>query len=221
MSLRRLILFSGMGGDARLFAKLQLTDIETLAPDHVEPLPKESLREYAARLMALHAVGPQDVVGGVSFGGMLAAEIASQRKVSGLILLGSCRQPSRLPWSYAWFERGSRVLPGFLFRVRTWSPVLRWRFAPVDRNSAASIAAMAAKQPTRRLRAFGRMAVQWPGAPAPSCPTLSMHGDRDRIIPIRCADPDVILEDAGHAFTLTHPESTSAAIRDFLRNLPD
>lgn len=78
---------------------------------------------------------------------------------------------------------------------------------------------MAADCPPSRLRALGRMIMTWPGIEKSACPTLVIHGDSDRIIPIRCSQPDLVLASAGHAFTLTHPDQTSSAIRHFLSRL--
>lgn len=208
-----------MGGDSRLFGPIQLSNINLLTPDHVEPLPGEDLRRYAARLISEFEIAPQDVIGGASFGGMLAAEISTQCQVAGLVLLGSCLQPSRLPWSYRWMERAGWLIPDFALGVRSWMPLVRWRFAPTTPEAGACLIAMAADYPTSQIRAFGRMALGWPGISRPSCPTLSVHGDQDRIIPLRCADPDVVLTGAGHAFTLTHSAQTIAAIQGFLNRL--
>ncbi|MEE8425467.1 MAG: alpha/beta hydrolase, partial [Elusimicrobiota bacterium] len=61
-----------------------------------------------------------------------------------------------------------------------------------------------------------RMAMNWAGAEGVLCPVLSVHGDRDVIIPPSCAEPGIVLKDAGHAFTLTHAEETNSAIKGFL-----
>ena len=79
MNTRRLLLFSGMGGDSRLMRPIQIHGIEVVTPDHAEPRAGEDLVGYASRVAKLQGIGPADVVGGASFGGMLAAEIARQR----------------------------------------------------------------------------------------------------------------------------------------------
>ncbi|MBI3288953.1 MAG: alpha/beta hydrolase [Elusimicrobia bacterium] len=213
----RLILFSGMGGDNRLYRHIRIPDADTVTPNHVEPNDGETLPQYAARIADGLNIQPADVIGGISFGGMIAGEIAKQRPVAGLILLGSCLRPSRLPWSYKWAERIGRFVPDFAFRLRSCGPLLHWRFAPLTPEAAKCLVEMARTYPMSQLRGFGRMAVQWDGAANPSCPLLSIHGDWDRIIPLHCAESGLVLKDAGHAFTLTHAEQTVSAIREFLR----
>jgi pimeloyl-ACP methyl ester carboxylesterase len=217
--LRRVFLFSGMGGYARLLAPIHLAGIEVVAPNHAEPLPDEDLPRYAARVAGIQGIGSEDVVGGASFGGMLAAEISGQRRVAGLILLGSCLKPTRLPWTYRWVERVGRFVPDFALSFRSFRPLVRWRFAPISRAAEECLVAMAAVCPTNQIRAFGRMILSWKGAEKLSCPVLSIHGATDRIIPPSAAEPGIVFKDAGHAFTLTHPTQTISAIEDFLTRL--
>ena len=217
MKPRRLVLFSGMGGDGRLFRSIRIPDAEIVTPDHIEPAQGETLTQYAARIADGLDIQPADIVGGASFGGMLAGEIARQREVAGLILLGSCLRPGLLPWSYRWVERVGRFIPDFVLGLRSWRPLVRWRFAPVTPDAETCLVEMAVSYPTAQIRAFGRMVIGWTGVDSVPCPVLSIHGDWDRIIPLKCAEPDIILKDAGHAFTLTHADQTNSAIREFLR----
>lgn len=215
---RRLVLFSGMGADGRLMRPIRVPGVDVCTPDHVEPAPGEDLSRYAARVAELHSIDASDVVGGASFGGMIAAEIARQWTVAGLVLLGSCVRPGRLPWAYKWIERLGKFIPDRLLGCRSWRPVVRWRFAPVTAEAEQCLVAMAATCPPSQIREFGRMALTWSGVERFSCPVLSVHGDRDRILPMGGAEPGLILPNAGHAFTLTHAEPTSAAIQEFLRS---
>ena len=214
----RVVLFSGMGADNRLFRSIRIPEVEIVTPDHAEAVPGENLTHYAARITDGLSIQPEDIVGGTSFGGMLAGEIARQRRVAGLILLGSCLRPDRLPRSYRWIERLACFIPDFALSCRSWRPLVRWRFAPITRDAETCLIEMANRCPAAQIRAFGRMIMDWPGIDDDvTCPVLSIHGDCDRIIPLKSAAPDIILKDAGHAFTLTHAEQTTSAIRGFLR----
>lgn len=214
---RRLVLFSGMGADSRLTRPVRVRGVGQEFPEHLEPEAGEDLPRYAARVAERWGIGPADVVGGTSFGGMLAGEISAQRRVAGLVLLGSSIRPERFPRAYGWVERLCRFLPDPLIGVRSFRLLVRRRFAPMTPEGERCLLEMAAACPVSRLRAFGRMIVGWKGVGTPECPILSVHGRLDRIIPPRCAEPGVVLEDAGHAFTLTHAERTCRAVGDFLR----
>lgn len=218
---RRVVLFSGMGGDKRMFAPIRAAGFELVAPDHIEPQEGEGLEAFAERTASRHGLGADDVVGGVSFGGMLAAQISSRRKVAGVVLLASCHQPRRLQARYRAVEFFSRALPDALLGLRSWPPLVRGRFAPVDPANAALLIEMARGYSPAMLRRFGRMIVEWPGVESFSCPMLAVHGADDRIIPRGCIDAHVVLPAAGHAISLTHPGPVNAAIQDFLRSLAE
>lgn len=216
----RLILFSGMGGDARLMRPIRVPGVELLMPDHAESLDGESLSGYALRLAQAHRVGDGDVIGGASFGGMIAAEMARQRKVRGLVLLGSCTQPSRLPASYRVVEKLQPLIPDQLLALRTLRLLVRSRFAPTTEQAMDTLIAMARDCPPRQLREFARMTMNWDGAERFDCPVLVLHGDSDGIIPPSAArDGHIVLKNAGHSFTLTHAEETSAHIARFIQGL--
>lgn len=216
----RVVLFSGMGGDARLLRPVRVPGVEQLTPEHVEPLRGESLAEYARRVAEGHGIRAQDVVGGASFGGMLAAEIARQREVAGLVLLGSCTQPRRLPASYRVVEKLQPLIPDALLALRTLRLLVRARFAPTTPEALDTLIAMAKDCPPSQLRGFAAMTFGWEGAERLDCPVLALHGDADAIIPVSAArEGHILLKNAGHSFTLTHADETSAHIARFVAGL--
>jgi len=215
-----LILFSGLGADHRLFSQLKVGDIELITPDHLAPLPDEDLVAFARRCAQAVAITRHDLVGGASFGGMIAAEIARQQTVAGLVLLGTCIQPRKLPMSYRMTKPFVRWIPSSLLKVRRVPFLIRWRFAPLTKEAFACLLLMGSTFSGETIKAFCRMVLGWTGVESFSCPVLSLHGDRDRMIPVSCAIPaSVVIPNAGHAFTLTHPETTTAAIRPFLSTI--
>jgi pimeloyl-ACP methyl ester carboxylesterase len=216
---RRLVLFPGMGADARLVSRIGLKNADLVAPNHEKTLPFENLIRYSDRMADKLAIRPDDIVGGVSFGGMMAAQIAARRKTAGLIVLGGSLDSAWLPPHYRALDAAGLLIPDFLLGVRSWAPVVRWRFSPVDRESLACLQRMAEDCPPRRLWDFGHMIVEWAGVQRPECPTLVVHGDLDRVIPIEVVKPDVVISGAGHAFTLTHAEETTRVLADFVARL--
>ena len=211
----RLILFSGLGGDGRLFRHIRLPDIDVITPDHVDPLAGETLSEYAGRIRVIHGLEPGDIIGGASFGGMIAAEISTQQAVAGLVLLGTCLDPKKLPLLHRLIAWASPLVPNAILGLRSWSPLVRWQFAPLSPEAEECMVEMAADFPPSQLRAFARMVATWAGVDKLTCPVVSIHGDMDRIIPLSAGKPGVVLKNAGHSFTLTHVEDTIAEIQAF------
>jgi pimeloyl-ACP methyl ester carboxylesterase len=177
------------------------------------------LPEFSARTAERHGLGADDVVAGMSFGGMVASQISAQRALRGVVLLGSCHQTRRLPAIYRAVEFSGRYTPDFILATRSWSPFIHGRFSPIGAADASIMSDMAAEYPTIMLRSFGRMIVEWGGVENLPCPKLIVHGDKDVILPLSCVDADVVVPGSGHAFTLTHPDPINAAILEFLRRL--
>jgi len=212
----RLILFSGMGADGRLFGELRISGFELACPAHVMPDEGELLPAYARRVAEHHDVRSGDVVGGASFEGMLAAEIAATRAVRSLVLLGTAPHPRHLPPGVRAMERVSRLVPDSVLGLRAQRLLVRSRFGPMGRAHLELLMEMSRECPTLMMRRFAFMIAKWEGPRSTSCPTLVVHGARDRIIPLGRIPADRVLPEAGHAFQLTHARETSLAIEEFL-----
>ncbi len=147
----QLILLPGLGADERLLEPQRRAFPQLIVPPWIPPRTKESLADYAARMAESvthctpHALReekplaereerphaereeykPRLVLGGVSFGGMLAYEMARHLKPDAVVLIASCRNRRGLRWLYragrplwplvpAWtWERRQVVLPPF------------------------------------------------------------------------------------------------------------
>src|SRR5262245_55843221 len=88
-----LILLSGMAADERLFEPQRVAFPDLRVPAWIDPLPGESLRGYAARLARRIDPGRPCLVGGASFGGMVALEMAPHLQADACVLIGSVRSP--------------------------------------------------------------------------------------------------------------------------------
>lgn len=216
--MRKLLLFSGLGADARLFSKIAVPGVQVVAVDHLEPAPAERFEDYVARLRAAHPLGPDDLVGGSSFGGMLAAEYAKQQPVAGLILLGTCLRTRELPGYYRALSKGARFLPDALLARKPAPRVMRRLFGPLDGAALELFLTMVEACPPSRLKGFARMLADWPGV-RPAGAVLSVHGKLDKVLPVALAEPGVVLEDAGHALVLSHPAAVNTALAGFLPRL--
>lgn len=68
---------SGLGADKRIFSKLTLSaEFDIIHIDWIVPFSKETLVSYAKRLSKVIDVNNPFALIGVSFGGMIAVEIA-------------------------------------------------------------------------------------------------------------------------------------------------
>jgi len=209
-----LVLLPGMGGDRRMFAPQLAAFPNASVPDWLEPCAGESLGEYAGRMARAVDPGGPCLVGGASFGGMVAIEMAPHLQARACVLIGSIRSPTELPpricmlrpWVCAMGGRGPDLLPAC---ARVVHILLRRWLGP----TAQSLLLQAAECDRRFLRWSALAVLQWQ-APAPlSVPIAQIHGDRDQILPCRFTRPHVVIAGAGHLLSMTHAEAVNGFLR--------
>lgn len=88
----------GLGASSRIFERIQLPEdeFEVVLLEWIEPLPSESLSQYAQR-MAKNITAPHAVMLGVSFGGILVQEMAAFKPNAGVIIVSSVKTRDELP----------------------------------------------------------------------------------------------------------------------------
>lgn len=94
-----LFVLPGIGADGRLFAGQRsvrdIRVIDWIAPAH----QRETLEDYARRLAGTLTINEPFDLGGASFGGMVALELARHLAPERVFLFGSCRTPSSIALS--------------------------------------------------------------------------------------------------------------------------
>ena len=204
-----LILFSGMGADERVFTPQARAFPNLTVPAWIAPLRNESLPDNAQRFATRIDPKRPCFIGGASFGGMVALEVARHLpRVLGCFLIGSVRSPRELPRHLRALRPVSRFAPHLAFACLplTARAALSTSDNPMLRQAADADPAF--------LRWACRAVLTWEPAPhVPSFPIHQIHGDRDPILPSRRTRPDVVVPGACHVLTLSHPQ----AVNDFIR----
>lgn len=208
-----LILLPGLSASREVYQPQLMRFPDLIVPDWPKPLRAETLSEYAERFAAILApIGPC-VLGGMSFGGMLAQEMARFLKPQGLILIATVRGPDELPL----YAKAGHSMRGLI----PWLPVgllqqLTWFLECPGVRSIFPLRRILARQFRDADRDLFRWSldqiVRWPDAPVVTCPIWHIHGDRDRVLPASRTSPNRIVPGGGHVLTLTHP----SAVNDFI-----
>ncbi|MBI1368199.1 MAG: alpha/beta fold hydrolase [Planctomycetes bacterium] len=209
------IFFPGLSGDPRVF------EPQTEAIPHLsiaqwpKPNVTEGLSAYAARVARRVDPGRPCIIGGVSFGGIVALEVAHHLDARACILIASTRDARGLPNSLRLLRPLASV---------TAEPVLRIA-TPLCVTSAAVSAPRVYQRLARspdddrvfRLWAL-RALLKWRSPCDARLPIFQLHGERDRTFPASRSQADVILPHAGHMLTLTHADAVNEFIRRAIRS---
>ncbi len=94
---------SGLGADKRAFQFLDLGFCTPVFVEWIEPLPGEDISHYAIRLKE-HIHEEEPIIVGLSFGGIMAIEIARLFPVKKIILLSSAKTEKEIPFYLRWLR---------------------------------------------------------------------------------------------------------------------
>jgi pimeloyl-ACP methyl ester carboxylesterase len=215
-----MIFFPGMGADGRLFAGERAAFANLVVPDWLAPRPGESLPDYAARFAVQVDPGTDCIIGGASFGGFVAVEIARHLRARACFLIGSVRGPSELPLRIRTLRGVRRLLPRLPFEwaapLATFSGAASgWAMGPAQRGVLRRLADADAVF----LRWACGAVLTWPEPPPLAVPVFQIHGGRDRVLPARRTRADVIVPGAGHLLVVTHARQVNRFIEEKLATL--
>lgn len=208
------ILFSGLAADDTLLKPQILAFPNLVVPAWPQPMPKESLAGYCERLAEdLRPLGAI-AIGGVSFGGIIALEVAKILKPRCVILIASVRSPSALPWRLRAMRPFLPLLP--LLPI-TW---IQWLAAAIPLWSAvyAGVIKQFRQADPQTLRWSILQVFKWKSAPTLDCPIFQIHGNRDFVFPISLAQPNEIIKGGGHLISLTRGKQVNTFISHCLES---
>ncbi|MBA4187239.1 MAG: alpha/beta hydrolase [Planctomycetaceae bacterium] len=206
----RLLMLPGMGADARLF-KDQIARFPNLQiPDWVEPLTNESLRSYASRFARVIDPGVPCIIGGASFGGIVALEMATHLKSVACVLIGSIRTPAELSWRWRVMRPLALLGPDKLASSAKLIASIPW----LGEGMVRRLSRLA-----RPESAFARWAtcavLRWQPSPLQGVQIFQLHGEFDHILPARNTRADTIVPGGSHALSLFNP----SAVNDYLASV--
>jgi pimeloyl-ACP methyl ester carboxylesterase len=194
-----IILMPGMNADERLFKRLRSTFPSLITPPWEEPLRNESLPSYARRLARRVDLGVPCLIGGVSFGGMVALEMSAHVQAKACVLISSVRSHRELPPIVRALRPLSRVGPQGI-------GALAGMFLRCGALSSSPAGARRLRHLSGPVPSFSQWAswavLSWqPGVAEPRIPVFHIHGSADRTIPIRYVRPDCVVDGGGHVLT--------------------
>lgn len=215
----KLYCIPGFGVDEKIFGRLKLNaDLHFI--NWLNPLPKETLKDYAAR-MASSIDEAFPVLLGISFGGMIAQEIAKLRRVRRIILISSVKSRSELPKH---LRITGRLRLDKLFPVKK-IPENEKAFSLANKRLGAFTGDEQKMANSYRRSAnlnyvnwsFDKI-LNWKNSECPEG-TIHIHGNKDRIFSIKNIRPTHIIENGTHMMVWNRADEISTIINEELEKL--
>lgn len=182
--------------------------------DWITPEKNESLTNYARRFSSLIKSDDAFILIGLSFGGMLACEIARLRNPLKTIIISSIATSTELPW---YFKRAGRIglhkaVPIKLLKAGTIVKNLMGAASKEDKAVIINYAKFADPDLVRwSLHAIinWHQPVRLPGV-------VHLHGSDDYMLPVKYTHADYIIERGGHLMVFNKAEEVNRILNEVL-----
>lgn len=200
--MKKIYCISGLGADEKAFARIKVPGYQLEFIQWLTPKANEPIEAYAKRMSAtIKEENP--ILMGLSFGGIMCIEIAELIKVDKVILVSSVPTYKQLP---LWMRTAGRFKLNKLIPIRSASTFMQ----PIqDYHIGATT-----KEEKEIVRQYRKMVspdylhwsinaiLNWKNEWKPKA-LFHIHGDADRIFPIKNVKPDHIVKGGTHFMIFT------------------
>lgn len=215
MSFKKVYFISGLGADKRIFSLLDLSFCEPVFIDWIKPLPGESLESYALRLRTC-INDPSPVIVGISFGGMLAVEMAKANPSAKVVIFSSSKTANEFP-SYL---RAGSYFPFYIWTSPSLAKnfMLRsgWILGGKTKKAKDLLRQIILDSDTDFVKwAIGAI-LRWKNNIIPGN-LVHIHGTADKLLPHRYVKADYSIKDGTHILPLDHPIEISELLKKLIQ----
>lgn len=199
-------LLPGMGANPSMYDSLRPElDFEINFIGWPKYKNEKTYSEAATRVIEENGIEDGDIVGGSSLGGMVAVEIAYQRKLRAIVLIGSAISSVEVQGILSHLAPLSAITPISLIQllVGKHENIITTMFAEAD---------------SEFIRAMCQYLPKWSGASASATPLFRIHGQKDYVIPCPKVGCKIIAK-AGHLLSITHPKECGKYLNEINQQL--
>ncbi len=212
--MKSIYIFSGLGADERVFKYLDFSNFDTTFIRWTQPIDNESIEHYAKRLTEqITTIRP--ILIGLSFGGIIATEVAKLIDTEKIILIASAKTRKEIPFYYRFAGRLKlhKLLPiKLLKRPNIFS---YWFFGTQNKQDKKMLAEIFHDTDTKFLKWAIAKIVSWTNQTRHQN-LKHIHGTSDRILPIRFINCDLKVIGGGHFMTVNKSDELNTKLKSLL-----
>ncbi len=210
---------SGLGADERVFTKLKLDPrLNVKYIQWVRPLKKESLQHYAARLSKQIDTSQPFQLVGLSFGGVIASEIADIACPQQVTLISSMSTGVPLSKFY-------QVMIKFLLMSPLSAPLLKsanrvtYSYFGADTPELKKLLKRILHDTDGKFLKWALTRMSGWDRKERVDNLFHIHGTADKLIPIIIVKPDIIIEGGGHLMVYAQADQISKILNHRLTSI--
>ncbi|QIL42466.1 alpha/beta hydrolase [Pedobacter sp. HDW13] len=210
---------SGLGADKRIFSKLKLNEkINIIHIDWIDPKQNETLAAYAARLGGIIDTSQPFALVGVSFGGMIAVEVAKILAPIVTVIISSTMISSQLPGLYRFAGKLGllKFIPAKLLKSSN-KLTQNYYFGTRSGSEKVLLSKIIKDTDPYFLKwAIGSI-LSWKNETRPER-MYHIHGTHDKILYSKTAQPDFVIENGTHFMVYQNAVEISGIINQIILN---
>ncbi len=214
--MKKIYCISGLGADERAFAKLHIKGYELVHLSWMLPLQRETIEQYAKR-MSEHIEDDNPILMGLSFGGIMSIEIAKHVSAEKVILISSVKSSNEVP---GWMKIVGKL------RLNRLMPLRQYKILEPLQNYNLGATTLEEKEMAKYFRqnvsqkyldwAIDKV-LNWKNNWQPSS-LYHIHGNADRLFPIKNIKTDFVINKAGHLMIMNRSKEVNQYLNTILAN---
>lgn len=208
---KELYIFSGLGADERVFQRLDFSGFTTTFIKWIVPLENETIESYTTRLLSQITTAKPTLIG-LSFGGMIAVEVAKQIETEKVILIASAKTKEEIPFYYRFAGNIGlhKLLPTRLLKSSNF--ITNWFFGANSTIDKELLKQILIDTDSTFLKWAIDKIVRWANQSQVNN-ILHIHGTKDRILPLGFVICNVTVKNGGHLMTLNNADELNRIFR--------
>lgn len=155
---------------------------------------EQTISEVSERIIKENSIQSNDIVGGSSLGGIVAAEIAKHVRLHKLLLIGSTLNPDNINPVLKKLSTLSQITPVHLIQA------LAGKVNTIVENRLLK---MLSHSETLFIKSMCKAVFEWEGNQKPNCAVAQIHGKNDHVI-FPPSTGAKIIQNGGHLIAMTH-----------------
>ncbi|MDR2222930.1 MAG: alpha/beta hydrolase [Flavobacteriaceae bacterium] len=215
--MKKVYILSGLGVDKRVFNNFKFDGLDVEYIDWIPSTKEESLSAYAKRL-ANNIQHKESILIGLSFGGMVAMEIAKIIETKKVILIASAKNQYELPLYFRIIGKIglNKIVPGKLLKANNY--ITNWFFGVQTQQEKLLLKSILHDTNPVFLKWAINEIINWNNTVEP-INTIHIHGNSDRILPISYTKADYCINKGGHFMTINKSREIEEIIQHIIINL--
>lgn len=206
----------GQGADERLFNNITLDSQYTIKfIKYSVPEVNDSMHTYARKMAQQIDTTEPFILIGTSFGGMLATEINDFLSPEKVIIISSAKSQYELPRRYQ-RQKKNKLYKLVTPRMTKFGAIILQPIVEPDRmRENATFRSMLWEKEPLYMKHSVRMIIEWERIDYDDN-IIHIHGEKDKTVPIRNVDYDILVENGSHMITLTEGKYLSGILNELI-----